>query len=128
MNIRKVERTEISFLQAACHVAEAVRKTSFWCHFHRLYNRSFCQDRLGTNIRKRGLKRPFFSQEWRVAGWLEREGLAHDIYAESQVRKRRRRKTPFRFLSRPFLLLQEKRNDALPRQARETNRTEQLPL
>ena len=23
--------------------------------------------------------------EWRVAGWLEREGIAHDIYAESQL-------------------------------------------
>ena len=24
--------------------------------------------------------------EWRVAGWMEREGVEHDIYAESQVR------------------------------------------
>ena len=23
--------------------------------------------------------------EWRVAGWMEREGVEHDIYAESQV-------------------------------------------
>ena len=23
--------------------------------------------------------------EWRVAGWLEREGIKHDIYAESQL-------------------------------------------
>ena len=23
--------------------------------------------------------------EWRVAGWLEREGIAHDIYAESHL-------------------------------------------
>lgn len=23
--------------------------------------------------------------EWRVAGWLERQGIQHDIYAESQL-------------------------------------------
>eukprot|EP01051_Picozoa_sp_SAG22_P037498 SAG22_NODE_18746_length_282_cov_0.808743_1_plen_73_part_01 len=23
--------------------------------------------------------------EWRVAGWLEREGIAHDVYAETQL-------------------------------------------
>ena len=23
--------------------------------------------------------------EWRVAGWLEREGVTHDVYAESQL-------------------------------------------
>ena len=23
--------------------------------------------------------------EWRVAGWLERQGIAHDVYAETQL-------------------------------------------
>ena len=51
---------KLNFFEGGVRCGKRLRKTAFLSHLY-IYKRSFCQDRLGTNIGKTQKKMPFFA-------------------------------------------------------------------